>query len=76
MSDLTELSNFIAGEWRPASCNHWIDDYAPAPGEHIARIPCSSREDIDAAGEAALNAADDWAALSIAERAGWLEKIA
>ena len=76
MSDLTELSNFIAGEWRPASCNHWIDDYAPATGEHIARIPCSSSEDIDAAVEAALNAADDWAALSIAERAGWLEKIA
>ena len=76
MSELIELSNFIAGEWRAASCGHWIDDYAPATGEHVARIPCSSSEDIDAAVDAALKAADDWAALSIAERAGWLEKIA
>ena len=54
MSELIELSNFIAGEWRAASCGHWIDDYAPATGEHVARIPCSSSEDIDAAVDAAL----------------------
>ena len=76
MSDITELSNFIGGEWRAADCEHWIDDYAPATGAHIARIPCSSAEDVDAAVDAALNAAEAWGSLSIAERAGWLERIA
>ena len=80
MSDIpvpgVELSNYINGEWLTAKCEHWIADFAPATGDHIAIIPCSSSEDIDAAVEAALNAADDWASLSIAERAGWLEKIA
>ena len=76
MSDITELSNFINGEWRPANCDHWIEDYSPANGAHIASIPCSSSEDIDAAVGAALNAGEDWGYLSIAERAGWLEKIA
>ena len=57
MSDITELSNFIGGEWRAADCEHWIDDYAPATGAHIARIPCSSAEDVDAAVDAALDAA-------------------
>ena len=76
MSDITELSNFIGGEWRAADCEHWIDDYAPATGAHIARIPCSSAEDVDAAVDAALDAAESWGTLSIAERAGWLERIA
>ena len=76
MSDITELSNFIGGEWRAADCEHWIDDYAPATGVHIARIPCSSSEDVDAAVDAALDAAESWGSLSIAERAGWLERIA
>jgi len=76
MSDITELSNFIGGEWRAADCEHWIDDYAPATGAHIARIPCSSAEDVDAAVDAALDAAESWGSLSIAERAGWLERIA
>ena len=57
MSDITEFSNFIGGEWRAADCEHWIDDYAPATGAHIARIPCSSAEDGEAAVDAALNAA-------------------
>ena len=76
MSDITELSNYINGEWRSANCEHWIEDYSPANGAHIARIPCSSSEDIDAAVEAALDAADNWADLSIAERADWLDTIA
>ena len=76
MSETTELSNYIRGEWCSASCEHWIEDYSPANGALIARIPCSSSEDVDAAVDAALDASTDWAALSISERAGWLEKIA
>lgn len=76
MSEVTELSNFIGGRWRPAICEHWIEDYAPATGEHIARIPCSSSEDVDDAVEAAMDALEEWAALSIQERAKWLDKIA
>ena len=76
MSETTELSNYIRGEWCSASCGHWIEDYSPANGALIARIPCSSSEDVDAAVDAALDASTDWAALSISERAEWLEKIA
>ena len=47
MSDIVELSNYINGEWRQAICEHWIEDYSPATGSLIARIPCSSSEDVD-----------------------------
>ena len=76
MSEVLELSNFIGGEWLPASCDHWIDDFAPATGEPIARIPCSSSEDVDAAVNAAREALTDWSALSISDRAEWLDRIA
>ena len=76
MSDIVELSNYINGEWRQAISEHWIEDYSPATGSLIARIPCSSSEDVDAAVSAALDSADDWASLSILERAIWLDKIA
>ena len=76
MSDVVELSNYINGEWRPAICDHWIEDYSPANGSLIAQIPCSSREDIDEAVLAATQASVNWAKLTIAERADWLEKIA
>jgi len=76
MSDVVELSNYINGEWRPAICDHWIEDYSPANGSLIAQIPCSSSEDIDEAVLAATQASVNWAKLTIAERADWLEKIA
>ena len=76
MSEIAELFNFIGGQWRIANCEHWIDNHAPATGEKIARIPCSTEEDIDAAVDAALEASTDWAALSISERAEWLDIIA
>ena len=76
MSDVVELSNYINGEWRPAICEHWIEDYSPANGSLIAQIPCSSSEDVDEAVLAASEAIEDWANLTIAERADWLEKFA
>ena len=76
MSDVVELSNYINGEWRPAICEHWIEDYSPANGSLIAQIPCSSIEDVDDAVLAATAASADWANQTIGERADWLEKIA
>ena len=54
---------------------HWIENFSPATGEHIANIPCSSSEDIDLAVEAALDAAEQWSQFSINERADWLRKL-
>ncbi len=74
--DVIELGNYIAGAFHPSTCNHWIDDFAPASGEQIGRIPCSDENDVNTAVDAALGALNDWSALSIDERADWLDKIA
>jgi len=74
--DVVDLLNYIDGEFRPALCDHWIDDLAPATGQLIARIPCSDHRDIDKAVQAARNALPDWSILTHTERADWLDKIA
>jgi len=74
--EIMELANYIDGEFQPSKCEHWIDDFAPASGSLIGKIPCSDHTDVDAAVEAASNALESWSALSIEERADWLDKIA
>jgi aminomuconate-semialdehyde/2-hydroxymuconate-6-semialdehyde dehydrogenase len=74
--DVMELGNYINGCLQPAECSHWIDDFSPASGELIARIPCSTDVDINGAVDAALGALDDWASTSMNERADWLDRIA
>ena len=75
-SNLITLNNYIEGKFQNSKCNHWIDNYSPATGDLIARIPCSSTEDIDDAVTAATNAFNGWSSLSIEERADWLIRIA
>ena len=59
-SNLITLNNYIEGKFQNSKCNHWIDNYSPATGDLIARIPCSSTEDIDDAVTAATNAFNGW----------------
>ncbi len=75
-SEVSHLANHIGGVFRPADCGHWIDDFSPATGQLIARIPCSDDDDVDAAVSAASAAGHEWATTSVEQRADWLERIA
>ena len=48
----------------------------PATGHRFARVPLSTAHDVDAAVTAAREAQPAWRALSISQRADWLDKIA
>jgi acyl-CoA reductase-like NAD-dependent aldehyde dehydrogenase len=68
---------FIAG-WRvPASGGRTYAVHNPArPGEVVGHAALASREDVDSAFAAAQRAFPAWSALSYAERAGYLRRIA
>ncbi len=53
------VKNFIGGEW-VESKGELVDVVNPAKYETIARVPISTREEIDAAVEAAKEAFSDW----------------
>ena len=70
------ISNFIDGKFTPPIEGRMMDDSNPADGTHIAKIPRASALDVDAAVLAAKRALPQWSALSMLERADWLDKIA
>ncbi|MCS5532784.1 MAG: aldehyde dehydrogenase [Candidatus Poseidoniaceae archaeon] len=70
------ISNFIDGNFIPPIENRMMDDSNPANGAHIAMMPRASALDVDAAVLAAKRALPQWSALTMIERADWLDKIA
>ena len=64
------LDNYIAGRWTPATePSELLDVTNPATGEALARVPLSSRADLDAAVAAARSALTEWRAVSTIARA-------
>src|SRR3954451_10316146 len=59
-SEARALSNYIAGEWRPASVTEVLEDRDPATGEVAALVPLSGAPDVDAAVRATREAQPAW----------------
>lgn len=70
------LANLIDGELRAPAGGTYLDVFEPATGQIYAHCPDSDARDVEAAVAAAQRAAPAWAALSIGQRAGHLQKLA
>src|SRR2546429_1455572 len=55
-----DLRNYVGGAWRTPQATEWIEDTNPATGRVIARVPLSTKEDVDVAVQEALRAWDLW----------------
>src|SRR5437870_4882211 len=55
-----DLQNYVGGAWRTPQATEWIEDTNPATGRVIARVPLSTKEDVDVAVQEALRAWDAW----------------
>ena len=58
------LRNYIAGQWTEAEASETLEVTNPATGEVLARVPLSTRSELDAAVAAAREALPACAALS------------
>ncbi len=70
------LDNWIGGRQVAPLGGAYLDDFEPATGQVIARIPDSGPEEIDQAVAAARAVFPVWAGLSVAKRAERLEALA
>jgi aminomuconate-semialdehyde/2-hydroxymuconate-6-semialdehyde dehydrogenase len=70
------LMNYINGTFVPAQSGETIDDINPATGMVIAQIPRSTKADVELAAVSAKSAQSDWNALTLDQRADWLDVIA
>jgi betaine-aldehyde dehydrogenase/aminobutyraldehyde dehydrogenase len=73
---VTQLQNFVGGEWVDAVDGETMDVINPATGETIAQVPRGSAEDVDRAVEAAGKALPEWLDATPGERAELLLKLA
>lgn len=69
------LKNFIGGKWVDAKTDTYEDVFNPATGEVIARVPISSKEDVEDAVRAAAEAFQTWKDVPVPKRARMLFKF-
>jgi acyl-CoA reductase-like NAD-dependent aldehyde dehydrogenase len=68
--------NYIGGKWQPSSGGEWIENRNPADTRDlIGRFPQSTVEDVDAAVNAAREAADGWRVTPAPKRAEILFRL-
>src|SRR5437016_7957389 len=64
-----DLKNYVGGGWRAAEATEWLEDTNPATGRIIARVPLSTKDDVDAAVQKALRGWDAWRRTPPSDRA-------
>ncbi|MFW9853938.1 MAG: aldehyde dehydrogenase family protein [Candidatus Thorarchaeota archaeon] len=67
-------SMYIDGEWVKSSSGESFYDYNPYDGSHYATVPKGTKDDVKKAIDAAYESKDSWAALSLNERASYLDR--
>ncbi|MGY4688647.1 aldehyde dehydrogenase [Salibacterium sp. K-3] len=73
---MTTYTHYINGTWKTSEHNGTIPIENPATKETIATTPAASKEETDEAVQAAHRAFNGWSRTPVAERAGFLTKIA
>ncbi|OPA75203.1 methylmalonate-semialdehyde dehydrogenase (acylating) [Paenibacillus selenitireducens] len=68
-ANLQTIRNFIDGSWVASTANKEETVYNPATGEAIARVPLSSREDLQLAIDSAAAAFKTWSKTPVPRRA-------
>lgn len=68
-TDKRILQNFIQGEWCEAHTSEYLPVPNPATEEILAYVPLSSKEDVDAAVQAARTAFIEWSKTPVPRRA-------
>ena len=69
---ITDVLNYVAGEWRKSAAQQTLDVVNPATAEVIAHVPLSTAADVDAAVEAAELVKNQWRRTPPADRVQYL----
>lgn len=73
---MTQVQNFIGGQFVPSVSGETLPNVGPATGQEIGSLPRSWMPDVDAAVRAATEAGKKWRRTSVEERAALLDRIA
>ena len=74
-STVRVLQNYVNGKWVDSDSTSQLDVRNPATGQLLARVPLSTKEDVNRAVAAARAAFPSWRATPVLERARYLFKM-
>ena len=60
IKEVLKLKNYINGEWVESKSDQILDVVNPATGKTLAKVPMSTKEEVDAAVAAAKEAFPEW----------------
>jgi malonate-semialdehyde dehydrogenase (acetylating)/methylmalonate-semialdehyde dehydrogenase len=75
IKEVWELKNYINGEWVESRSDQILDVVNPATDKAIAKVPMSTREEVEAAVKAASQAFPDWRRTTPLSRARCLFRL-
>ena len=73
---MLKIKNYIGGKLVPPQGGNYLENVNPAKGEPYSYVPRSSSVDAQTAIEAAQEAFGSWSQMPLAERTGYLRKMA
>lgn len=75
MNEIKKLCPFINGQYVESKTEKYTDAYNPSTGEVIAKVPCCTEEEVEAAVQAAKAAFPGWAATPVLKRVQILYRV-
>jgi len=72
---MKKLQYFSGGRWLDSKTEKYMDVYNPSTGEVIAQAPCCTKDEVEAAIEAAAAAFPAWSATPVMKRVQVLYKV-
>ncbi|MCL2492558.1 MAG: CoA-acylating methylmalonate-semialdehyde dehydrogenase [Clostridiales bacterium] len=72
---ITKLQYFSDGKWLESKTEKFMDVYNPSTGEVLAQAPCCTKDEVEAAIEAAAAAFPAWSATPVMKRVQILYKV-
>ncbi|MCL2569458.1 MAG: CoA-acylating methylmalonate-semialdehyde dehydrogenase [Oscillospiraceae bacterium] len=72
---MKQLQYFSGGKWLNSKTEKYMDVYNPSTGEVIAKAPCCTKDEVEAAIEAAAAAFPAWSATPVMKRVQVLYKV-
>ena len=72
---MKKLKYFSGGKWLDSKTDKFMDVYNPSTGEVIAQAPCCTKDEVEAAVEAAAAAFPAWSATPVMKRVQVLYKL-
>ena len=75
MSEIKKLCPYINGQYVESKTKKYTDAYNPSTGEVTAKVPCCTKEEVEAAVQAAKAAFPGWAATPVLKRVQILYRV-